>query len=392
MLPMRLPSVRDRQSWRRRNSRAEPMRIAFYAPLKPPDHPVPSGDRRMAQLLVAALRGAGHEPMLACRFRSFEGRGDPARQARLAAAGGRLAARFLRRCRTVPGTTPDLWFTYHLYHKAPDWLGPRVAAALGIPYVVAEASFAPKRAGGRWDAGHRAAGQAIRQADAVIGLNPADRDCVLPLLAEPGRWAALKPFLDAAAYRPAPRKGGGPPRLIAVAMMRHGDKLASYRILGAALALLGDLDWSLEVVGDGAARPAVERALAPLGKRVVWAGALDPAALSQQLGLADLCVWPAVNEAFGMALLEAQASGLPVVAGASGGVAQIVESGVSGYLVPPEDVAGFAAAVRRLIIDRGRCAQFAAAARRRTLAEHDLPIASRRLAALLAALPTAYAA
>jgi glycosyltransferase involved in cell wall biosynthesis len=362
------------------------MRVAFYAPLKPPDHPVPSGDRRMAQLFLAALRGAGHEPALASRFRSFEARGDPARQAQLAVAGRKLAARFVRHCRTVPETTPDLWFTYHLYHKAPDWLGPRVAAALGIPYVVAEASFAPKRAGGRWDAGHRAAGHAIRHADAVIGLNPADSDCVLPLLADPGRWVAIKPFLNAAAYGPAPREGGGPPRLIAVAMMRPGDKLASYRILGDALARLGDLDWSLEVIGDGAARPAVELALAPLGARVVWAGALGPQALARRLGVADLCVWPAVNEAFGMALLEAQASGLPVVAGAGGGVGQIVEAGASGLLVPPGDIEGFAAAVRRLVVDRGRRAQFAAAARRRVLAEHDLPVASRRLAAMLAAL------
>ena len=102
--------------------------------------------------------------------------------------------------------------------------------------------------------------------------------------------------------------------------MRPGDKLASYRILGDALARLGDLAWSLEVVGDGAARPEVERALAPLGARVAWAGALGPAALARHLAAADLCLWPAVNEAFGMALLEAQASGLPVVAGASGGV------------------------------------------------------------------------
>ncbi len=368
------------------------MRIAFYAPLKPPDHRVPSGDRRVAQLFLAALRGAGHEPALASRFRSFEGQGDPARQARLAATGRKLAARFLRHCRTVPETTPDLWFTYHLYHKAPDWLGPRIAAALGIPYVVAEASFAPKRAGGPWDAGHRAAGQAIRQADAVIGLNPADRDGVLPLLADPGRWAAIGPFLDAADYRTAPREVGGPPRLIAVAMMRPGDKLASYRMLGEALVRLGDLDWSLEVVGDGAARPAVEAALAPLGERVVWAGALGPAALAGRLGAADLCVWPAVNEAFGMALLEAQASGLPVVAGAGGGVGQIVATGVSGLLVTPGDVAGFAAAVRQLIVDRGLRAQFAAAARRRILAEHDLPVAARRLAAVLAALRPAYAA
>ena len=46
------------------------MQIAFYAPLKPPDHPVPSGDRRVAQLLWQALQMGGHEPVLASRFRS----------------------------------------------------------------------------------------------------------------------------------------------------------------------------------------------------------------------------------------------------------------------------------------------------------------------------------
>ena len=48
--------------------------------------------------------------------------------------------------------------------------------------------------------GREAAESAIRRADAVIGLNPADRDCVLPLLRDPARWVPLKPFLDAASY------------------------------------------------------------------------------------------------------------------------------------------------------------------------------------------------
>ena len=112
-------------------------------------------------------------------------------------SGNSLPSDFFAAAARGPATAPQLWFTYHLYYKAPDWLGPRVAGALGIPYVVAEASFAAKRAGGAWDAGHRAIERAIRQADAVIGLNPADRDGVLPLLASPARWIALKPFLDA---------------------------------------------------------------------------------------------------------------------------------------------------------------------------------------------------
>jgi glycosyltransferase involved in cell wall biosynthesis len=368
------------------------MRIGFYAPLKPPGHPVPSGDRRVAELLLDALRRAGHEPVLASPFRSFDGRGDRQRQARLAGLGARLAERYLGRCAAAPGSAPQLWFTYHLYHKAPDWLGPRIATALGIPYVVAEASFAPKQAFGPWAAGHDAVRRAIRRADTVIGLNPADRDCVLPCLAEPSRWVAVKPFLDARRYSPRQRDAGRRPRLIAAAMMRPGDKLASYRLLGDALSRLLDLDWTLDIVGDGAARAEVMAALAPLGDRVTWAGALGPQALAAHLAAADLCVWPAVNEAFGMALLEAQASGLPVVAGAGGGVAAVVAHEVSGLLTAPGDTAAFAAAVRRLLADPGRCRAFGAAARQRVLAEHDLPLAATRLAAVVGALRPADAA
>ena len=162
-------------------------------------------------------------------------------------------------------------------------------------------------------------------------------------------------------------------------MMRHGDKLASYRILGEALAGLLDLDWSLEVVGDGVARSEVTTALSPLGSRITWCGALSPHATARRLADADLYVWPAINEAFGMALLEAQASGLPVVAGDSRRVAGIVAHELTGLLVPPGDAVGFAAAVRRLLIDCGLRRHYGAAARRRVLAEHDLPVAAARI-------------
>jgi glycosyltransferase involved in cell wall biosynthesis len=359
------------------------MRVAFYAPLKSPDHPIPSGDRRVAQLFLEALQLAGHSVSVASRFRSYEGRGDPSRQARLAAIGAALAGRFLRRCHKTPETAPELWFTYHLYHKAPDWLGPVIADALGIPYVVAEASDAPKQMLGAWSDGRDAVAMAIRRADAVIGLNSADRDCVLPLLRDPRRWIVVKPFLDAALFGTQARTTLGPPRLIVVAMMRYGDKFASYQLLGSALSCLLDLSWSLEVVGDGPAREDVEAALAPVRERVTWMGALGSTAIRDRLAKADLFVWPALNEAFGMALLEAQASGLPVVAGGGGGVSEIIVPGSTGLLVPPGDAPAFAAAVRSLIIDRGARAAFAEAARRRARMEHDLPIAARRLAAVL---------
>jgi glycosyltransferase involved in cell wall biosynthesis len=359
------------------------MRVAFYAPLKPPDHPVPSGDRRVARLFLAALRSAGHDVFVPSRFRSYEGRGDRLRQARLASLGVALAERFLRGCRKHPETAPELWFTYHLYHKAPDWLGPTVTEALRIPYIVAEASDAPKQALGNWSAGRDAAVRAIRRADAVIGLNPVDRGCVLSLLRTPSRWVAIKPFLDTAFFRQQERTISDVPRLIAVAMMRHGDKLSSYRVLGGALSRLLDLPWCLEVVGGGPARSCVEKALAPLGGRVIWSGVLGSAAIRERLASADLFVWPALNEAFGMAVLEAQASGLPVVAGSDGGIGEIVLPGTTGLLVPADDAQAFAAAVRSLIVDRDKRAAFAAAAQQHARMEHDISIAAVQLAVVI---------
>lgn len=360
------------------------MRVAFYAPLKPPDHPVPSGDRRIARLFLDALRLAGHEPFVASRLRSYEPNGGALTQFQMRDACYNAPDRLIAEWCLRPDDRPDLWFTYHLYYKAPDWLGPRIASALNIPYVAAEASVRPRGADGRWDLGHREVAEALRRADLVIGLNPADRECVLPLLREPRRWFALPPFLDAACYgAPHTADRSAALRLIAVAMMRDGDKLASYRLMGTALTGLLDLPWSIEIIGDGPARAAVTAALAPLGSRVVYRGMLQDAAVADALAAADLFVWPAINEAFGMALLEAQASGLPVVAGASGGVAGVVTDGVTGLLAPPGDTAAFAAAVRRLLKDDTARVAMGTAARAKAERQHNLPAAAARLAAII---------
>ncbi len=93
-----------------------------------------------------------------------------------------------------------------------------------------------------------------------------------------------------------------------------------------------------------------------------------------------------------MALLEAQASGLAVVAGASGGVGGIVVPGKTGLLVPPGDVASFAAAVRRLLLDGEARAAMGVAARIKMEREHDLRGAATRLAAVIERLGRARAA
>ncbi len=183
------------------------MRIAFYAPLKPADHPMPSGDREMARLFVAALARAGCTVETASRFASYDA-GDRARQRRLAAAGDRLAARLIRGyARRPPSERPSLWFTYHLYHKAPDWLGPAVAGALAIPYVVAEASHAPKQDVG--SLGERAppprrgpSPPPIWSSTSIRRMHPACAAC-LPIRGGWRRWRRSSTPRPSVRWRPA---------------------------------------------------------------------------------------------------------------------------------------------------------------------------------------------
>jgi glycosyltransferase involved in cell wall biosynthesis len=366
------------------------MKIAFYAPLKPVDHPVPSGDRQLGQALREALRVAGHDPVVASQFRSFEGRGDARRQARLADVGKRLADRLVRRL-SSPARRPALGFTYHLYHKAPDFLGPAVSGALDIPYVVAEASVAAKQRHGKWALGYWESVTAIESASAAIFLNPADLSGVRAVRGTARDDEYIPPFLDLAAFAApsvtasaavADRKGRV--RLIAVAMMRPGAKLASYRLLADALALIASPEWELVLVGDGTARRDVEAAFArfdPAQVRLV--GFQDAQAVSSWLRSSDVYVWPAIDEAFGMAFIEAQACGLPVIAGNGGGVASVVAANRTGLLVPLGDAVAFAGAIQSLITREELRRRMAAEAVAYVTAQHDLPAAAARIDAVL---------
>jgi glycosyltransferase involved in cell wall biosynthesis len=379
------------------------MRIAFYAPLKAPTHGTPSGDRRVAGLFMDALARAGHQVELVSTFRSYDAAGDPARQAGLREQGSALGWRLGAQWRDGPAAArPDLWFTYHAYYKSPDWLGPQACGVLGIPYVVAEASHAAKRAGGPWDIGHQGALAAIRRADLLLCPTRDDAEGLRGVAASPDRVVWLPPFLDPALFRAAAGEravhrarlaqahglDAKVPWIAAVAMMREGDKLASYRRLAGTLGRLQDLRWRLLVAGDGTARAAVEAALAAaIPGRAVVLGALGMAEIARLNAAADLFVWPAVNEAYGMAMLEAQAAGLPVVSCATRGVPDVVEHGSSGLLAPPDDEAALAALVRELLLDTGKRARLRDAAGAFVASERSIIAAAASLRELFARIP-----
>jgi glycosyltransferase involved in cell wall biosynthesis len=128
-------------------------------------------------------------------------------------------------------------------------------------------------------------------------------------------------------------------------MMRDGDKLDSYRLLAKALAGLERRRWQLLVAGDGPARREVRAAFARYGARIHWLGARRERDLIPLYAASDLLVWPCINEAIGMAILEAQAAGLPAVVGEVGAVGTIVADGDTGFLSRVGDAAAFRQAV-----------------------------------------------
>ena len=318
-------------------------RIAFYAPMKSPNHPTPSGDREMARGLRAALAdpAQGIEAELVSEFRCYDGQGDAATQDRLFAEAGAEAERLVQKGGW------QAWVTYHNYYKAPDLLGPAVARALGIPYFLVEATRAAKRFGGPWDRFAHAADAACDAADAIFYFTEQDGEGLRPY-ERPGQpLVRLHPFLRLT-ERPAPVVPRGD-TILSVGMMRAGAKLASYRIIAETLSQLG-AGWRSQIVGDGPMRSEVEALFAPFGAQVQFLGEMDSAGLQALYQGARVLLWPGVNEAFGMVYLEAQANSLPVVAEDRPGVRDVVPRG---GLVEQGRPGALATAVEALMKDDG---------------------------------------
>lgn len=110
----------------------------------------------------------------------------------------------------------------------------------------------------------------------------------------------------------------------------------------------------LLVVGDGPERAALQELARRQGldQRVIWLGAVDPAETIRLYAAMDLLAMPSRFEGFGLTAVEAMAAGLPVVASAVEGLAEIVRDGETGYLVPAADPARLALKIGQLLDSR----------------------------------------
>jgi len=222
--------------------------------------------------------------------------------------------------------------------------------------------------------------RALGACHAVVAVAPGVRDAVAALGVAPARIHVIP--------NPVPRFGiarapaGPAPRLLSVGRL-HPAK--GHDLALEAAALLGGDSFVWDILGAGPAGDDLRRrAAAPaLGGRVRFAGfQSDP---RPWLAAADLFVLASRVEGLPLALLEAMAAGLPVVATRCGrGVEDALEDGAAGVLVPPDDPGALAAAIRALLADPERRRALGEAARRRSRDFDPGPIAERYERLLLA--------
>ncbi len=167
---------------------------------------------------------------------------------------------------------------------------------------------------------------------------------------------------------PAPMAQGsrdGIVRLISVGAIvpRKG-----FDVLIAALATLTELPWHLTIAGDRGRDPQTAAQLdadikhLKLGERVTVLGAVSDERIAELYATADVFALASRFEGYGMAFSEAIARGLPVIGTTAGAIPETVPAG-AGLLVPPDDVAALAAALRRVIANGDERCRMAAAAR-----------------------------
>jgi glycosyltransferase involved in cell wall biosynthesis len=182
----------------------------------------------------------------------------------------------------------------------------------------------------------------------------------------------------------------GPFRVLCVGSL---EPYKGQRFLVDACARLRDegLDLRCRLVGDGEDRAMLEARVAAAGLDgvVELLGAQPRERVREELAACDAFVLPSVvtpegkMEGLPVALMEALAARRPTVATRVSGIPELVEDGVTGLLVPPEDAAALAAALRRLAEDPALGRRLAEAGHARVREQHDLERNVTRLAELL---------
>lgn len=234
----------------------------------------------------------------------------------------------------------------------------------------------------------------LRRADSIVSGSDAVRGALVAELdLDPACVSTIhcgidpEPFYRVAGAAGTRRSGAGDaPLVVTVGRLVH-DKGHAVLLRAFRQLLSHQADARLCIVGDGPVRDELETLAGQLGiaERVELRGTVFPT--TDVLSRADLFVFPSLEEPQGLAVLEAFAAGVPVVASRTGGIVEMVEHGVEGLLVDPGDPRALAEAMARLL-ERPDLAETLVCNARRRVDEFDIRRIARRYEELFDRLAT----
>jgi colanic acid/amylovoran biosynthesis glycosyltransferase len=179
--------------------------------------------------------------------------------------------------------------------------------------------------------------------------------------------------IDPTVYLPRPARQPGPLRLLAVGRLH---RIKGYQLLLDAIAILASERRAveLEIIGDGPERVALEKQAELLGLHgiVIFSGAVSQDEIGRHYDRADAMVVSSFNEGVPVVLMEACAKELGVIATCVGGIPELIEQGVNGYIVSAGSAEALEAPIRLLAADPGLCRRHGEAGRRRVLEEYSV--------------------
>lgn len=201
-------------------------------------------------------------------------------------------------------------------------------------------------------------------------------------------------FVDAAVYRPGgasdyakaiPREGE--------AILMHVSNFRPVKRIADVIAVFDRVRRKraarLVLVGDGPDRSLAERLVLAGGFEDQTTFVGNVALIETILPIADVFLLPSDSESFGLAALEAMACGVPVVGTRAGGLPEVVEDGVNGFLRPVGDVDGMAEAALSLLNDKDRWRAFSESARARAVSAFPTDQVVARYRAFYDSVPAA---
>ncbi len=202
-----------------------------------------------------------------------------------------------------------------------------------------------------------------------------------------GKVEVIHCGIDPATFRPVARPDAGPLRIVSVGTL-HEVKGQTHLIEACRRLAERGVPFTCRLIGDGPDHDALVALIERhgLADMVTLTGRMTSDAVAAELAASDVLVAPSVptrsgkREGIPVVLMEAMATGLPVLASRLSGIPELVSDEVSGLLVPASDDAALADALERLARDRELRARLGAAGRETVLREFDI---DRNAAALV---------